>query len=480
MLEGETAQFQSFQLGGVSTFGFYSPQGSHVTAGSQPEPGNFTVAYMQDDAWSGVADDHIKLWTINVDWEDSSNSTISSPQELTVTDFIGVFDNGSFSNLEQPAGPDIDALQATVMNQMQYRQFLDYNSMVLNFVVDTDPTGGELAGVRWYELRQTDAGQPWTIAQEGTYTTPTAGRHAFSASMGMDIYGNIGMAYSSVSTAERISIRYTGRLRDDAAGDMTVAEQTIAQSSNNNPGNRFADYVHLTVDPVNDRDYWHIAEYFEPNRRDVVGVFNLGNTLPANDVAIVDIEPNSAVGLTATEDITVTIENYGTATQTSIPVSYNVDGGTTVSETYTGSIAPGATDTYTFTVQADLSGSNQLYRIESRTELAGDDWEQNDFYGENVRNIEILSVEQLQIANADLQVISNDNKVFDVLLRTTYDEVIPIQVYDTNGKQIVFNNLVNSGNRYAYKLDMSYMSSGVYLITVGRGDIQKTAKIIVR
>jgi len=479
MLVGDPAQFQSFFLTGISTFGFYSPQGFHHTGGSHPELGNFSVVYMQDDAWSGVANDHLKIWTINVDWETPGNSSISAPQEIPVTDFIGVFDGGSFSNLSQPAGPDIDALQATIMNQAQFRQFDGYNSAVFNFVVDTDPTAGELAGVRWYELRQDESGDPWTIFQEGTYTAP-AGRDAFSASMAMDIYGNIGMAYSSVSTTEMISIRYTGRLKDDTSGDMTFAEELIAQSTQNNPGNRFADYVHLTVDPSNAKDFWHIAEYFNPNRRDYVGAFNFGPAqIPANDVAIVDILPDSGE-LTAAEDITITIKNYGTTTQTTIPVSYSVDGGAPVAEVYTGSIAPGATETFTFSVPADLSIMDQLYRIETLTALVGDEAPDNDYYAENTRNVAVLSVSDLEFDNAELLVTSTDNKNFDILLQTTYDDVLPLSVYDINGKLLVFNNLVNQGNRFQYDLNMSYMSSGVYLVKIGSGEIEKTAKIIVK
>ena len=55
------------------------------------------------------------------------------------------------------------------MNQAQFRKFADHNSAVFDFVVDTDGTSGEQAGVRWYELRQTADGEPWTIYQEGTY-----------------------------------------------------------------------------------------------------------------------------------------------------------------------------------------------------------------------------------------------------------------------------------------------------------------------
>ncbi len=478
MLNGDTAQFVSLPLTGIVTSGFYSPQGFNATNGSQPERGNFSVVYLQDDAWGGVANDHLKVWTVNVDWENTANSTISSPQEITTTDFISVFDGGSFSNLSQPSGPAQDALQATIMNQAQFRQFDGYNSVIFNFVVDTDATGGEMAGIRWYELRQPEAGQPWTIYQEGTYTAP-GGRHAFSGSMAMDIYGNIGMGYTSLSNSEMISIRYTGRLASDPLNDMTVAEELIAQSTGNNPSNRLADYVQLSVDPVDDRTFWHIAEYFKPGRRDVVGVFDLGNTLPTNDVAIVDILPNSGL-LTANEDITITIENYGTSTVTSVPVTYMIDGGTPVSETYSGSIAPGATDTFTFNAQADLSSPQHWYRIEATSNMAGDMVAANNYYAENTFNEQALGQNELTIENAELIISSSDNKHFDISLITNYSEIIPFSVYDISGKLLVFNNLVNAGNKYTYSLDMSYVASGVYLIKLGEGNIAKTAKIIVK
>ncbi|MDP5081157.1 MAG: hypothetical protein NWP87_00775, partial [Winogradskyella sp.] len=147
LLVGEPAQFVALPLPNLARDGFISPQGFSVTNGELPPPGNFTIVYLQDDAFSGVAqgNDHLKLWTINVDWNNPSNSTISQPVELGsaegVSPFTSVFDGGSFSNLDQPGvgSPDIDALQATIMNQAQYRRFCDYNSAVFNFVVDTAP-----------------------------------------------------------------------------------------------------------------------------------------------------------------------------------------------------------------------------------------------------------------------------------------------------------------------------------------------------
>ncbi len=154
---------------------------------------------MQDDAWSGVSSDHIKLWTIDVDWVNSGNSTVSASTQISVTPFIGVFDGGSFSNLTQPGGGSaIDALQATIMNQAQFRKFGSHNSALFNFVVDTDVGSGELVGVRWIEFRQGGDNQPRSLFQEGTYTAPD-GKHAWNASLAMDGQGNIGMGYSSMS-----------------------------------------------------------------------------------------------------------------------------------------------------------------------------------------------------------------------------------------------------------------------------------------
>ena len=243
---------------------------------------------MQDDGWGGVSTDHLKLWTINIDWANPSNSSISSPVQLNTTAFNSTFDGGSFSNLEQPSGPDIDAMQWTIMNQAQFRKFPTHNSAVLNFVVDVDGSSAELAGVRWFELRQDGDGQPWTIYQEGTYTAPD-GRHAFGASMSIDLQGNIGMGYSSVSTSESVSLRYTGRYAADPLGEMTLEEGLIAQSTGNSTNLRYADYAHMSVEPTNDKQFWFVSEYFSPGRGHRVGVFQIAADA-AYDAGVVSID----------------------------------------------------------------------------------------------------------------------------------------------------------------------------------------------
>ncbi|MGB3775131.1 MAG: hypothetical protein WA951_07720, partial [Leeuwenhoekiella sp.] len=279
MLVGGTSGFLSFPLPGLERNSFYSPQFFNVGYDQLPENGGASLVFMQDDSWAGIDDDHLKVWTVTTDWQTPGNSSVSEPEIIPTAPFNSVFDGGSFENLSQPSGPDIDALQATIMNQAQFRAFPGYNSAVFNFVVDVAAGAQEQAGIRWFELRQSAAGQPWGIFQEGTYVSPD-GQSAFAASMVQDQNGSIGMGFTTVSPEKMLAIQFTGRYRNDAPGTMSVPQTLIAQSTANDPFSRYADYTHMTLDPADEESMWFISEYFEPQLRDVVGVFKLQ---PSND-----------------------------------------------------------------------------------------------------------------------------------------------------------------------------------------------------
>lgn len=390
MLAGNSAQILGFNLPGIQTSGFYSPQALNVSDANMPADGGATFLYLQDDAWGGVSTDHVKLWTLDMDWA-AGNGTMNAAIELPATEFISVFDGGSFSNLSQPGGgADIDALQATIMNQAQFRKFDTYNSALFNFVVDTDASSGELAGVRWFELRQDVDNGPWTVFQEGTYTAPD-GRHAWHASMIMDGAGNIGMGYSSMAgpttpnpTDNRVSSYYTGRFDGDPSGVMTVQEEIIAPGNANIPGLRYGDYSKIDIDPSDDTTFWFINEYMNSGRKGVVGAFQLAAPQP-DDIGVNGM-PNPSTGiLTAAENIEITIRNFGSNDITDPEVQYAVDGGSPVIETYSGTISAGETVSYTFTATADLSAPGN-HTIIARTDLPGDSNPANDEYTKTVFN----------------------------------------------------------------------------------------------
>ncbi|MFH1121736.1 MAG: PKD domain-containing protein [Bacteroidota bacterium] len=274
MLVGNTsAQMIGFPLTGIVTSGFYSPLSFNANGPTLPPAGNAPIIYMQDDSWSGVSTDHLKIWSVNVNWTTPASSTISSPQILNTQPFDGLFDDGSFSNIPQPSGSDVDALQATIMFMAQYRRFPTYNSAVLNFVVDLNGADN-YSGIRWYELRQTTDGAPWTIYQEGTYSQP-GGHSAFCGNMCMDANGNIGMAYTICSTTQFPSLRFTGRYASDPLGTMTLGEEVIATGTQSDPSSRYGDYAQMTIDPTDDVTFWSIGEYFNGGRKNHVGVFQI-------------------------------------------------------------------------------------------------------------------------------------------------------------------------------------------------------------
>jgi hypothetical protein len=377
MLDGDPdVQMIGFPLPGITTSGFYSPLGFSVNGTEMPPPGNVPIVYLQDDVWSGVSSDHLKIWTIDVDWETAANSTISDAQEIETTPFDGLFDGGSFSNIPQPSGPDIDAIQATIMYMAHYRRFSEYNAVVFNFVVDLDGSD-DYAGIRWYELRQEADGDPWEIYQEGTYVQPD-GHSAIVGTMAMDVDGNIALAYTAVSETLYPSIRYTGRYSTDPPGEMTIEEEVIADGTTNDPSFRYGDYSHMTLDPVDEKTFWTIAEYFTGStRKNQVGVFKLAPDL-ANDVGIVSIDAPTNGILTAAEPITVTIRNFGIDTQESIPVSFQIDGGAVITETYIGSLPSNSNDSYTFTAAGDFSTAGEVYEIMASTEMETDENEGNN------------------------------------------------------------------------------------------------------
>lgn len=87
-------------------------------------------------------------------------------------------------------------------------------------------------------------------------------------------------------------------------------------------------------------------------------------------VALVS-NPASGCGLTATENITVSIHNYGSNSLVNPDVSYKINNGTAVTETTALTIAPGASANYTFTATADFSVTG-AYSVKAYTALSGD------------------------------------------------------------------------------------------------------------
>ncbi|WP_460557797.1 choice-of-anchor Q domain-containing protein, partial [Hymenobacter daeguensis] len=85
-------------------------------------------------------------------------------------------------------------------------------------------------------------------------------------------------------------------------------------------------------------------------------------TPATNDVAVISLTSPVAPVLVGARSVSVLLRNNGLSPLTTVTVAYTLNGGTAVSQTFTGlSIASGATGTVTFTTQATLvAGANTI------------------------------------------------------------------------------------------------------------------------
>ncbi|HNR20875.1 MAG TPA: S8 family serine peptidase, partial [Bacteroidia bacterium] len=131
------------------------------------------------------------------------------------------------------------------------------------------------------------------------------------------------------------------------------------------------------------QDYWFSVRAVLPNGakgRRALAIFRDGTGL-LNCPLAVDVQTNAVLGPgtgtlqdcqnLAASSITMEIENRGQNAVTNVPVYYSLNGGTPVSGTYAGTIAPFATATYTFSSTVNLSVAG-IYNIQTWTDYSGD------------------------------------------------------------------------------------------------------------
>lgn len=327
-----------------------------------------------DDNWGGgQPNDHIRIWEFAPDWITPANSSLTTLATLNTSPFDAIFPGSGFCNIDQPGMPNsLDAIGDGLMFPATWRDFGSHESIVCCHSVDADGAG--TGGIRWYELR--DNGGGWSIYQEGTYA-PQDGDSRWMGSIGMDQFGNITIAYAVASSTTFPSIRYTGRYESDPLGTMTVAECTAVDGTSAiNSGCRFGDYAQVSVDPTDGITFWFTGEYFDGGRKTRIVSWQLG-TLEPIDLGATAITSPTSGALTATENISVMVKNFGTADQSNFDITYTINGGAAVTETYAGSLVTNTTDIYTFTPSEDMSTYGD-YDVVAWTTIAGDGFALND------------------------------------------------------------------------------------------------------
>ena len=222
--------------------------GTYAPAGT---PGYFT--YMNDDSWGG--NDELRIWALKPDWTTPANSTMTFVTALPVAAF-SLFTTGS-EIAQKGTTLKLECLDDRLMYRQQYRNMGTYESMVTCHSVNT---GSNVGGVRWYEMRK--SGSLWTLYQQGTYTLSDT-KSRWLGSVAMNGAGDIALGYTLSNSSINPSIYFTGRKSTDPLGTMTYTESPIVDGAYSMTGtsSRWGDYAMMSVDPTDDRTFWHTNEY---------------------------------------------------------------------------------------------------------------------------------------------------------------------------------------------------------------------------
>ncbi|HVQ50463.1 MAG TPA: Calx-beta domain-containing protein, partial [Mycobacterium sp.] len=235
-------------------------------------------AQIDDDAWGVTPSDQIQIWQFHTDWTMPSQSFFTRVAALPTAPFDSDLCGNSRNCLPQPGTTaTIDAMSDRLMYRLQYRNFGDHESLVVNHTVDAD--GADHAGIRWYEIR--NPGSSPSIYQQGTYAPDTD--HRWMGSVALDSGGNMALGFSVTGLSTFPSIRYTGRLAADPPNTMTLGENDlmVGTGSQTNSSGRWGDYSMMVVDPVDDCTFWYTQEYYastsDAGWQTRIGSFSLPN-----------------------------------------------------------------------------------------------------------------------------------------------------------------------------------------------------------
>lgn len=246
MYAGQPANLIGFNIG-TAEFGF--------VAGDLD--GNGSLPALFATAMSTV--DRFDIWRLDVNWT-TQDASVARVASVPVTPFDSELCTASRGAcIPQPEdGPLLESLSDRLMHRLQIRDFNSHRSMVTAHTVDV---GGGRAGIRWYELRETN-GTDWVLYQEGTFG-PADGENRFMPSAAMNAAGDIGIGYLLSSTNTYVSTAAVGQTASASGTSLLNSEELICAhgSGVQEDVSRSGDYSSTSVDPVDD-SFWHTNEVF--------------------------------------------------------------------------------------------------------------------------------------------------------------------------------------------------------------------------
>lgn len=201
----------------------------------------------------------------------------------------------------------------------------------------------------------------------------------------------------------------------------------------------------------------------------------------------------ATMGPGSTNALTVT-SNFGNQ-RISVWIDYNDDSSFTANELVVdnyffaqGQASGTYTETFDLVIPTNATIGEHLMRARSKGtgSISSDGGCESINIGETedyTANIQVLGLEDNQINNSDLVIVSLPNNKFDIVLNTEFNEGVFLGIYNVLGQEISFTKRVpHVNNAYKINVDMSNMSSGVYIVRMGGQSTTtyKSGRIIVK
>jgi len=242
--------------------------------GTLPTSGPCPLVYPVDNGW-GASADGIYLKEITTNWSGSGSVTVSTGTLISTSTHDMSYSSGWLDISQPGTSQKLDGIGGVAMFRAQWRKWTGYNTLLVTFPVKISTTQRSF---KWVELRQT--GSTWTKYQESVYTPDSRSR--WVSSMAMNDNGDIGVTYAraSANAGDYASCAYTGRCKNDALNQLTVAEVVVTGGTGNSAQvgiERFGDYGQTAIDPSSGTKFWATQEYIgsgQPRTR--IWSFQLG------------------------------------------------------------------------------------------------------------------------------------------------------------------------------------------------------------
>jgi hypothetical protein len=271
MLSGGLTHAIGFTITPTGLGDSYSLVPAGFRTGNPPPVGRDEMLLAIDSPLTGGVNlTQVKGWKFHVDFGTPANSTLGLGSDHTpnaqimVNGFVDAFTNTTLLVPQQGTSQRLDTVGDKIMTPVVYQNRNATESLWASHTVCTNQNCSGPTAVRWYQFNVTGGNFPSTPVQQQSWTNGDDGLWRWMPSIAADQNGNVAIGYSASSPAQFPSIRYAGRLAIDALNNLPQGEaiMTVGGGAQTDPSGRWGDYSMTTVDPADNKTFWHVNEYY--------------------------------------------------------------------------------------------------------------------------------------------------------------------------------------------------------------------------